>query len=264
MRECCCPQVFQADGRRQAVAGTTFSRESPPVQDLLMHIGPDPSRVDRSVAALIDHTILRPDATRADILRVCGEARMYGFASVCVNGFWVPLVASKLEGTTVKVCTVIGFPLGAATSESKRAESEDALRKGARELDMVMNAGALKGGEFDAVREDIALVAQACHGEGAIVKVILETSLLTDDEKATACTLCVEAGADFVKTSTGFGASGATVHDVALMRRIVGPDVGVKASGGIRSLQNLKDMTAAGASRVGASASVAIIESTSR
>ena len=213
------------------------------------------------IAALIDHTILRADATRDDVHRVCAEARKYGFASVCVNGYWVPLVASELDGTSIKVCTVAGFPLGAMASEAKLAETETALRQGAHEVDMVMNIGALKGGDRDAVQCDISMLAAACHAGGAILKVILEMCLLTDDQKRIACELCKAAGADFVKTSTGFGASGATESDVALMRKTVGSEMGVKASGGIRTLADLRKMVAAGASRVGASASVSIVQS---
>jgi deoxyribose-phosphate aldolase len=223
---------------------------------------PDPSRIDRAVAAVIDHTILKADATRADVLRVCAEARTYGFASVCVNGFWVPLVAAELAGSGVKVCTVAGFPLGAMAIEAKRAEALDALGKGAQEVDMVINVGALRGGDEEAVREDVSLLAQACHNSGAILKVILETCLLTDDLKERACVICAESGVDFVKTSTGFGSAGATAADIALMRRVVGPDIGVKASGGIRTLEDLRAMVAAGASRIGASASVAIVGAT--
>jgi deoxyribose-phosphate aldolase len=225
---------------------------------------PHPVRFDRSVAALIDHTILRADATRADVVRICEEALKYSFeysfASVCVNGCWVPLVAEQLAGSEVKVCSVVGFPLGAMATAAKRAEGDVALKDGALELDMVLNVGALKAGEPDAVRSDISAVVQAAHSAGAIVKVILETALLTDEQKLSACRLAVDAGADFVKTSTGFGPSGATVADIALMRSAVGPVVGVKASGGIRTIEQLRAMVAAGASRVGASASVAIVE----
>jgi len=213
-----------------------------------------------AIAGLIDHTLLRADATRADILQVCREARKFGFASVCVNPYWVPLVAAELAGSSVKVCTVIGFPLGATSTEAKVAETEAALRAGAQEIDMVLNIGALRGGEHDAVQADIAAVVEVAHRAGAIVKVILETALLDDSKKTVACTLARLAKADFVKTSTGFGPSGATVHDVELMRRAVGPDMGVKASGGIRTLEDLKRMTAAGASRIGASAGVNIVE----
>ena len=217
-------------------------------------------RVDASIASLIDHTILRPDATREDVIRVCREARQYNFASVCVNGYWVPLVAAELAGSPVKVCTVVGFPLGAVATEIKRAETEAYVRVGAEEIDMVINVGALKSGDHEAVKLDIAAVVDAAHRGNAIVKVIIETALLNDNEKAVACTLAKLAGAEFVKTSTGFAASGATAHDIALMRAIVGPEMGVKASGGVRTLDDLRKMAAAGASRIGASASVKIVE----
>jgi len=213
-----------------------------------------------SIARLIDHTLLRPEATRADILQLCREALEYNFASVCVNAYWVPLAASQLAGSDVKVCTVVGFPLGATSTEAKVGETEAALRAGAREIDMVLNIGALRGDDDRAVEEEIALVAAASHRGGAIVKVILETCLLSDEQKIAACMLAKMAGADFVKTSTGFSSSGATVHDVELMRRAVGPDMGVKASGGIRTLDDLLKMLAAGATRIGASASVKIVE----
>jgi len=213
-----------------------------------------------SIAKLIDHTLLRPEATRADISQLCREAREYNFASVCVNAYWVPFVASQLTGTDVKVCTVVGFPLGATSTEAKVSETEAALRAGAQEIDMVQNIGALRGDERETLEEEIALVAAVCHRAGAIVKVILENSLLTDDQKVTACLLAKDAGADFVKTSTGFSSSGATVHDVELMRRTVGPTLGVKASGGIRTLDDLLKMLAAGATRIGASSGVKIVE----
>jgi len=220
------------------------------------------TRVDSKVAASIDHTILRPDATRADVTKLCAEARQYHFASVCVNPYWVPLVAEQLKGSPVKVCTVVGFPLGATTTAIKVAETEGAIRVGAEEIDMVINVGALKSGDYDTVKLDIQSVVEASHRGGAIVKVIIETALLDDNQKAMACTFAKMAGADFVKTSTGFASSGATVHDVALMRMIVGPTMGVKASGGIRTLDDLQKMAAAGATRIGASASVKIIEAT--
>lgn len=213
-----------------------------------------------SIAKLIDHTLLRPEATRDQILQLCREALQYNFATVCLNGFWVPLAAAELQGAEVKVCTVVGFPLGANSTESKVAETEASLRAGAQEIDVVQNIGALRSDEYEVVEEEIALIAAVCHRAGAILKVILETSLLTDDQKTAACTLAKNAGADFVKTSTGFSSSGATVHDVQLMRRVVGPDMGVKASGGIRTLDDLQKMLAAGATRIGASGSVAIIE----
>jgi deoxyribose-phosphate aldolase len=220
------------------------------------------TKIDPSIAALIDHTILKPEATRDDVVKICREARQYGFASVCVNPYWVPLVRAELAGSAVKVCTVVGFPLGATSTEAKVAETAVAVRVGATEIDMVINIGALRSGDQDAVRQDIRQVVQTAHEAGAIVKVILETALLDDAQKATACTLAKQAGADFVKTSTGFSTSGATAHDVALMREAVGPEMGIKAAGGIRTLSDLRAMTAAGATRIGASASIKIVEAT--
>ncbi len=222
------------------------------------------TKVDPALAAVIDHTILKPEATRAEIVKLCAEAKQYNFASVCVNPHWVPLVAGELRGTSVKVCTVVGFPLGATSTAAKVCETEVAIRVGAQEIDMVINVGALKGGDLQTVKSDIQAVAEASHKGGAILKVIIETALLTDEEKAIACTLAKLAGADFVKTSTGFSKHGATAGDVALMRKVVGPEMGVKASGGIRTLEDLKAMTAAGASRIGASASVKIVEASAR
>lgn len=223
---------------------------------------------DATIARSIDHTLLRPDATPADIRKICAEARQYGFASVCVNPYWVPLatqaLAAEMAGSPVKVCTVVGFPLGASATEIKVAETEVAVREGAQEIDMVLNIGELRGGNIEAVRRDIEAVVKAAHRDGAIVKVILETALLDDDRKTIACNVAKLAGAEFVKTSTGFSAHGATVHDVALMRRVVGAEMGVKASGGIRTLEDLKKMLGAGATRIGASASVKIIEATRR
>jgi len=225
------------------------------------------TKVDPAIAALIDHTILKADATRDEIVKVCREARQYSFASVCVNSYWVPLVRSELAGSPVKVCTVVGFPLGAASTEAKVAETAAAVRDGAQEIDMVINIGALRSGDRDAVRLDIEQVVRGAHQPAsnkarAIVKVIIETSLLKDDEKVLASKLAQQAGADFVKTSTGFSTGGATAHDVALMRSAVGPVMGVKASGGVRTLEDLRAMTAAGATRIGASASVKIVEAT--
>ena len=220
------------------------------------------TKIDPSIAALIDHTILKPDATRADVLKVCREAREYHFASVCVNPYWVPVVARELAGSGVKVCSVIGFPLGATTTDAKVAETAGALRNGAQEIDMVINVGALRSGDLDTVKNDIQQVVRVVHQAGAIVKVILETALLDDAQKTAASRLAKAAGADFVKTSTGFSSSGATAHDIALMRAAVGPEMGVKASGGIRTLQDVQAMTAAGATRIGASASVKIVEAT--
>jgi len=216
-----------------------------------------------NIAAMIDHTLLRPDATRADILAVCREARQFEFASVCTNSFWSPLVSEQLAGSVVKVCAVVGFPLGAGLTEAKVAEADAAIRAGAQEIDMVLNIGALKGGEDRAVEADIRAVVETCHPAQALVKVILETALLTDEEKKRACLLAKSAGADFVKTSTGFGPAGATEHDVALMRQTVGPAMGVKASGGIRTREDAEKMIRAGATRIGASASVKIVQAAS-
>ena len=216
--------------------------------------------IDTTIAALIDHTLLRPEATREDIIKLCREAREYKFASVCTNPYWVPLAATELAGSSVKVCTVVGFPLGATSTEAKTAETQAALRAGAHEIDMVQNIGALRSGDYAAVQADIAAVVELAHRSGAIVKVILETALLEDNQKVIACQVAKKAGADFVKTSTGFGPSGATIHDVQLMRGTVGPEMGVKAAGGIRSLDDLKKMIAAGATRIGASSSVQIVE----
>lgn len=217
---------------------------------------------DRSIAALIDHTLLKPEATASDIRKVCEEARKYEFASVCVNPYWAPLAVKELKGSRVKVCTVVGFPLGASTTASKVAETMEAVASGATEIDMVVNIGELRGGNHEAVERDIEAVVSAAHRDGAIVKVILEMCLLDQAQKIAGCELSRKAKADFVKTSTGFSTGGATAEDVALMRRIVGPAMGVKASGGVRTLEDLRKMVAAGASRVGASASVKIIEAT--
>jgi deoxyribose-phosphate aldolase len=218
----------------------------------------------RAIAAMIDHTILRADATEAEVRKLCGEAAEHKFASVCVNPWWAAVAAAELRGTGVKVCTVAGFPLGMTQSKVKAEEAAQAIRVGAGEVDMVMAVGALKSGQFAQVRADVAAVAEACHQGGAILKVIIEACLLTKDEKETACKLSVEAGADFVKTSTGFSKYGATVEDVDLMRRVVGPSVGVKAAGGIRTLEDFEAMVRAGANRVGASASVQIVEAARR
>jgi deoxyribose-phosphate aldolase len=217
---------------------------------------------DRTIARLIDHTILKPEATRDEVKQVCVEALNFEFASVCVNSFWTKFVAAQLRDSPVKVCTVAGFPLGANSTAAKVAETLAALRDGAEEIDMVINIGALCGGERDVVKSDIQGVVAASHGRGAIVKVIIETALLDDPKKTLACKLAQDAGADFVKTSTGFSKAGATVADVTLMRRAVGKSMGVKASGGIRTLTDLKAMVSAGATRIGASSSVRIIQET--
>ncbi|KAA3638733.1 MAG: deoxyribose-phosphate aldolase [Armatimonadetes bacterium] len=211
------------------------------------------------LAKYIDHTLLRPDATQPEIDKMCDEAMEYGFASVCINPTWVKRAAERLRGSDVKVCTVIGFPLGATPPEIKAMEARRALRDGAREVDMVINVGALKSGDTDLVLADIEKVVDAAHEVGAIAKVIIETSLLSDEEKVVASALASKARADFVKTSTGFTGTGATVYDVALMRETVGPNMGVKASGGVRTLEDAEDMIAAGATRIGASAGIQIV-----
>jgi deoxyribose-phosphate aldolase len=221
---------------------------------------PSTAPADGRLARMIDHTILKPDATQDQIAQLCDEARKYGFASVCVNPTNVKLCAQLLEGSDVLVCTVVSFPLGATTTEVKVFETQQAIRDGATEVDMVINIGALKSRDYELVERDIASIARACHASNAILKVIIEAALLTDEEKVVACQLAMVAGADFVKTSTGFGPGGATVEDVALMRRVVGPTMGVKAAGGIRTYEDAQKMIAAGASRLGASASVKIMQ----
>jgi deoxyribose-phosphate aldolase len=212
------------------------------------------------VAAMIDHTLLKPDATRQAIEELCREAAQFRFATVCVNPTWVALCARLLAGSGVGVCSVVGFPLGATTADVKRYETQRAIFDGAREIDMVINIGALKSGDLHVVERDIEAVVTPCRDCGALSKVIIEAALLTEDEKVTACTLAKAAGADYVKTSTGFGPGGATAADVALMRRVVGADMGVKAAGGVRDLDSVNAMIAAGASRVGASAGVKIVQ----
>jgi deoxyribose-phosphate aldolase len=212
------------------------------------------------VASMIDHTLLKPDATRANIGELCREAAQFKFATVCVNPTWVAAASRLLAGSGVGVCSVVGFPLGATTPDVKGYETQRAIFDGAREIDMVINIGALKSGELRVVERDIEAVTTPCRSCGALSKVIIEAALLTDDEKITACTIAKAAGADYVKTSTGFASGGATPADVALMRRVVGADMGVKAAGGVRDLEGMKAMIAAGASRVGASAGVKIVQ----
>lgn len=212
-----------------------------------------------TMAAYIDHTLLKPDATAEQVRRLCEEARIYGFASVCINPGYVTLAAEQLRGSGVPVCTVAGFPLGATPPDVKAYETRRSIENGASEIDMVINISALKNADHQAAYDDVRAVVEAAHEAGALVKVIIETGLLTDEEKITACVLSAEAGVDFVKTSTGFSAGGATVADVTLMRRVVGSDVGVKAAGGIRTLADAKAMIAAGANRIGSSAGVAIV-----
>ena len=211
----------------------------------------------QNYAAMIDHTLLKAEATKNEITKICEEALKYEFASVCVNPTWVNYSSELLAGSNVKVCTVIGFPLGTTTSEVKAFETSNAIENGAQEIDMVINIGALKDKNYDLVLNDIKAVVTAA--DGTLVKVIIETALLTDEEKVKACELSIEAGADFVKTSTGFSTGGATAEDVALMRKTVGPEIGVKASGGVRSLEDMQKMIEAGATRIGASSGVAIM-----
>ena len=210
------------------------------------------------IAKYIDHTILKPEATVEDVKKICKEAKEYNFASVCVNGCYAKLVSTELAGSNVKTCVVTGFPLGAMTKEAKAFETSDAIKNGANEIDMVINVGVLKGKNYDSVKEDIEAVVNAAKGK-AIVKVIIEACLLTDEEKVRVCEIAKEAKADFVKTSTGFSSGGATKEDIALMRKTVGKDLGVKASGGVRDYKTAMNMINAGASRIGASESIAIV-----
>jgi deoxyribose-phosphate aldolase len=222
-------------------------------------LAPDAS-IDRSIAALIDHTLLKADAVYEDIRKICDEAKRYGFASVCINPSMASLASRFLTNSPVRVCTVVGFPLGATLAEVKAFEAEASIVNGAHEIDMVLNIGALKSKDLATVGHDIQLVVQACHAREAICKVIIETAYLTDEEKISACSVAKASGADFVKTSTGFGPGGASAKDVALMRSVVGDDVGVKASGGIRDWKMLQEMVQSGATRIGASASVKILQ----
>jgi len=231
-----------------------YDRELP---ELRLPVGhPD----GRSLAAWIDHTLLKPEATPEQVKKLCEEARQHSFASVCINPVYVPLAHRLLAGSPVLVCTVIGFPLGATFSEAKAEESRLAINAGSQEVDMVIPVGLLKGGEYEAVFNDIHAVVDVAHSFSADVKVILETALLTRREKIVGCLLSQAAGADFVKTSTGFGPGGATVEDVELMRRVVGPEMGVKAAGGVRSVADARAMLQAGATRLGTSSGVKIMQ----
>jgi deoxyribose-phosphate aldolase len=214
--------------------------------------------MDKDIAQYIDHTLLKPEATKQQIEKLCQEAKQYGFYSVCVNPIWVKEAANQLKNSNVKVCTVIGFPLGATTSEVKVFETLNAIDNGASEVDMVIAIGKLKAGEYAGVQHDITAVVNASNGK-ALVKVIFETCLLTDQEKVKVCQLAVDAGVDYIKTSTGFSTGGAKIEDIRLMRKIVGNDIGVKASGGIRDRETALKMIEAGASRIGTSASIAIV-----
>ncbi|MDQ0732865.1 deoxyribose-phosphate aldolase [Arthrobacter sp. B1I2] len=225
-----------------------------------VHAGTADPAAPADIASFIDHTLLKPEASEADVLKVCSEAAEYGFKSVCVNPIWVKAVTTALKGSGVLTCSVVGFPLGATPTDVKSFEARGAVLDGADEVDMVINIAAARAGDKGALAEDIAAVAETVHAGGAILKVIIETALLTDEQKVLACQAAVEAGADFVKTSTGFNGGGATVEDVALMRRTVGPYLGVKASGGVRSLADAQAMIAAGATRIGASSGIAIVK----
>lgn len=216
---------------------------------------------DVELASMIDHTLLKAQSTKEEVIELCKEAKEYNFATVCVNPSYIALAKKELEGTKVGITTVIGFPLGASTTQTKAFETKDALEKGATEIDMVLNVGMMKSGEYAFILEDIKAVVGAAKDKG-IVKVILETCYLTDEEIKKASELSLEAGADFVKTSTGFGTNGATIEHIELMRKVVGPDKGVKASGGIRNTEVAKAMVKAGANRIGASSSISIVEGT--
>ena len=222
-------------------------------------VGLEQDSFDPALARMIDHTLLKPEATQKEIEKLCTEAKHYRFASVCIHPSYVKMCASLLRDTDVKVCTVIGFPLGATSSAAKAFETDRAIKDGAREVDMVINIGMLKSGEYDYIKEDILSVVSTAHSFGVLTKVIIETGLLTDEEKVKACMLAKQAGADFVKTSTGFAKGGATAGDIALMRKVVGPELGVKASGGVRSQEDALALIASGADRIGASASVKIV-----
>lgn len=215
--------------------------------------------MNKSLGSMIDHTLLKADATKEEIITLVNEAKEYQFASVCVNPTWVETAANLLKGSEVKVCTVIGFPLGANTPEVKAFETKNAIENGATEVDMVINVGALKDQDLELVERDIKAVVQAAKGK-ALTKVIIETALLTEQEKVTACEIAVKAGTDYVKTSTGFSTGGATVEDIKLMRKTVGPDIGVKASGGVRDQKTALAIVEAGATRIGASAGIAIVK----
>jgi deoxyribose-phosphate aldolase len=222
-------------------------------------VGLEQGNFDPELARMIDHTLLKPEATKQEVEKLCAEAKQYRFASVCINPSYVKICAQLLRETDVKVCTVIGFPLGATSSPAKSFETEQAIKDGAREVDMVINVGLLKSGEYQIVEDDILAVVSTAHKYNVLTKVIIETGLLSDEEKVKACAIAKRAGADFVKTSTGFAKGGATAGDIALMRRVVGPDLGVKASGGVRSQEQARELIASGADRIGASASVKIV-----
>lgn len=243
--------VLQCQDKVQEVVNAGASRLTSTLGNV--DVGP-------GINKMIDHTILKPDATQDQIAQICYEARKYGFAAVCVNPSYAKLCSELLQGTDVHICTVVGFPLGATSPEVKAYEAQQSIDDGASEIDMVINVGALKSKDYTLVERDIATVTRTCHAGGAVLKVIIEAALLNDEEKVIACQLAKAAGADYVKTSTGFGPGGATVHDVELMRRSVGPEMGIKAAGGIGSYEDAKAMVAAGATRIGASAGIKIVQ----
>ncbi len=257
-RICSKSLVSQRDSEQNAESEEIDEPIGAPVIPLALQAAVVPT--DGNLSHLIDHTILKPEATKDEIAQICHEARKHGFASVCVNPSYVTLCADLLKGSKVQVCTVVGFPLGATSSEAKAFETQKAIGEGATEVDMVINLGALKSGDYKFVEGDIARIASVCHRAGATLKVIIEAALLTDEEKVDACRLAKAAQADFVKTSTGFGPGGATPQDVALMRQAVGNKMGVKASGGIKTRADAERLIEAGADRLGASASVKIVQ----
>jgi deoxyribose-phosphate aldolase len=247
--------VLQCQDKVQEVVNAGASRLSSTLGNV--DVGP-------GINKMIDHTLLKPDATQDQIAQLCYEARKYGFAAVCINPSNVKLCSQLLQGSDVHVCTVVGFPLGATSPEVKAYEAQQSIDDGATEVDMVINVGALKSKDYTLVERDIATVARTCHAGGALLKVIIEAALLTDEEKVIASQLAKAAGAEYVKTSTGFGPSGATVHDVELMRRAVGPEMGIKAAGGIKTFEDAEAMVAAGATRIGASAGIKILQGAGR
>ena len=250
--------THEAQYKDVAIA-TTFTRKGKAV-DVVVSQSEVNAVGTPNIASMIDHTLLKADATQEQVLKLCQEAVAYNFASVCVNTYWVPTCIIALHGSSVKVAVTVGFPLGAMSAKGKVAETREALRQGAREVDMVINIGALKSGDLKTVAQDIRKVVRISHRYDAITKVIIETCLLTDEEKVTACLLAKDAGADFVKTSTGFSTGGATIEDVKLMREVVGPTMRVKASGGVRSYADALKMIEAGATRIGTSAGIKIVE----
>ncbi len=252
-------QITQEVMAQISNVGETKGKVASAIQNSTNNISNNTLITGAQIARLIDHTLLKPDSTKEQVIKLCEEAKEYSFATVCINPYWISTAAEVLKGSKVGITTVVGFPLGSTSTFSKVAEARDAIAAGATEIDMVMNIGALKSGDYEAVKKDIEGVVRACNGQ-APVKVILETGYLTEEEKKKACMLSKMAGADFVKTSTGFGPGCATPEDIALMREAVGPDMGVKASACVRDLDTARKMVAAGATRIGASAGIAILK----